>query len=325
MLRMADRVFSQGLHNISQRDSSKQLALLRSRVVATPNLIIDNCAASLFDSELECDRAIDAAELPSIKPPFSSMFVEYEIPNSYRVSASREVGVSQVAVDALSRVSHVGVWVQEIPEAAMYASRMLHESENSGKKFNRLMQWMSDSNAVTMIMMRIAFSRMGRVLLCPHVVYAGVDARGGLSGGNQFIDCLDEQANDSVLGTVNFVAPVYFALSLCHCKNVEIIDATDRYKQSDKWKRRQGCPDIKYHVLEIETAKKTLRSIGNSDTVGFAKALHVVRGHFATYTEDKPLFGKIVGTVWKPSHARGDVKVGTVVKDYSIGPRCESE
>jgi len=42
------------------------------------------------------------------------------------------------------------------------------------------------------------------------------------------------------------------------------------------------------------------------------------RGHFKTYTKDKPLFGKLVGKYWFKPHARGNKKKGVVVKDYSL-------
>jgi hypothetical protein len=46
--------------------------------------------------------------------------------------------------------------------------------------------------------------------------------------------------------------------------------------------------------------------------------LHICRGHLRTYTEEKPLFGKVIGTFFIPAHLRGDEKVGTVVKDYQL-------
>lgn len=42
------------------------------------------------------------------------------------------------------------------------------------------------------------------------------------------------------------------------------------------------------------------------------------RGHFSTYTEDRPLFGKVSGTFWVPSHVRGSAKQGVVVSDYNV-------
>jgi len=37
-----------------------------------------------------------------------------------------------------------------------------------------------------------------------------------------------------------------------------------------------------------------------------------------TYTTEKPLFGKYVGNVWCPPHARGNKKMGVIKKDYKI-------
>jgi hypothetical protein len=47
-------------------------------------------------------------------------------------------------------------------------------------------------------------------------------------------------------------------------------------------------------------------------------ALHSVRGHFATYTEASPLFGKYTGTYWKGSHIRGRQEHGEINKDYKV-------
>ena len=38
--------------------------------------------------------------------------------------------------------------------------------------------------------------------------------------------------------------------------------------------------------------------------------LHAVRGHFATYTSEAPLFVKLVGTYWRPWHLSGNPERG---------------
>ena len=45
----------------------------------------------------------------------------------------------------------------------------------------------------------------------------------------------------------------------------------------------------------------------------------VLRGHFKTFTEDAPLFGKVVGTFWWGWQVRGTAKNGVIVSDYKIG------
>ena len=49
-----------------------------------------------------------------------------------------------------------------------------------------------------------------------------------------------------------------------------------------------------------------------------AGAAHIVRGHFAIYTKEKPLFGHYVGPVWVPAHEKGNAKYGTKIRDYEL-------
>ena len=86
-----------------------------------------------------------------------------------------------------------------------------------------------------------------------------------------------------------------------------------------KKRRKAGKPvGTVYKTLAIEPMKAVLSSEGGVTTNGLKRALHICRGHFATYTADKPLFGHFVGTVWRPMHTRGNKKHGEVKKDYRI-------
>ena len=109
---------------------------------------------------------------------------------------------------------------------------------------------------------------------------------------------------------------VMFANALTHCKNVELIDQPLTRQQR---RRKERKNEIYYKVLVIEPFKKQVRNEaaqhGGSE---IDRALHICRGHFATYTEDKPLFGKYTGTFWKPMHVRGKRSAGMVVKDYEV-------
>jgi hypothetical protein len=48
------------------------------------------------------------------------------------------------------------------------------------------------------------------------------------------------------------------------------------------------------------------------------RGLHIVRGHFSTYTEDAPLFGRITGTFWIPAHVRGTASEGLISSEYRV-------
>jgi hypothetical protein len=82
---------------------------------------------------------------------------------------------------------------------------------------------------------------------------------------------------------------------------------------------------LRYHTVDIEPMKRVLWSEGQIESVGLKRALNIVRGHFSTYSEERPLFGKVAGTFWIPCHVRGTVEEGVVASDYQVGaPRQKS-
>lgn len=108
------------------------------------------------------------------------------------------------------------------------------------------------------------------------------------------------------------------AVSFANCKNVSRSNVTAESNPPAKWLRRQKCPEIKCYTLDINPMKQVLRTEGGIETNGLKKALHICRGHFAHYTDENPLFGRITGTFWKPQHVRGSKEFGEVKKDYRI-------
>jgi hypothetical protein len=115
-----------------------------------------------------------------------------------------------------------------------------------------------------------------------------------------------------------FVAPCFFALTLMHCKGVTLKQMTPPQHHSRKVrKRRQSLPKFEHHVIEIRDRHGR---VVNHDELksAMARGLHIVRGHFSTYTEDAPLFGRIVGTFWIPAHVRGTASEGVISSEYSV-------
>ncbi len=113
-----------------------------------------------------------------------------------------------------------------------------------------------------------------------------------------------------------------FAICFAHCKGTEI----EEHKPSRQVRRaaeRAGKPVFTFHIIDIEPSRKVLRTEGHISENGLAKALHICRGHFAHYTAEKPLFGKLTGTFYRPMHVRGSAESGIAVKDYRIHPTQE--
>ena len=131
-------------------------------------------------------------------------------------------------------------------------------------------------------------------------------------------DVPEEQAYNFASRGVDLLAPGLFSISLMHCKNVVLrgIDPPERLSKSHL--KKTGYPLTSYHVLDIAPMRHILDTEGEAQTKGLRHALHICRGHFKTFTEDAPLFGKHIGTYWWPSYVRGSAEEGVVEKDYRV-------
>lgn len=114
----------------------------------------------------------------------------------------------------------------------------------------------------------------------------------------------------------NFTAMLAFCFM--NCKNVTV-QPVDPDAKLNRERTRHGLkPFLRYHTINIEPMRKVLKTEGGIETNGLKKALHICRGHFARYSEDKPLFGHTSGLVWRPAHTRGAINQGVVISDYKV-------
>lgn len=120
---------------------------------------------------------------------------------------------------------------------------------------------------------------------------------------------------------VNEVLTALFAIQFAHCKNVRLKTTAPDEKLSQVWNRKKKKLLLTYKTIEIEPMKRVLETEGGLGKNGIQKALHLCRGHFATYTPEKGMMGRKLEepvTVWKPAHVRGSKEFGEVKKDYRI-------
>jgi hypothetical protein len=96
---------------------------------------------------------------------------------------------------------------------------------------------------------------------------------------------------------LGYVLPVLFALSLMHCRNVEIRTVEPDPEASRAHRRRHHHRLVRYQVLDIEPMRRILDRAGAADpgAGGLRRALTICRGHFKTFTPDAPLFGRHTG------------------------------
>lgn len=101
--------------------------------------------------------------------------------------------------------------------------------------------------------------------------------------------------------------------------NVKLEDVTGELQPTPKIRRRLRIPEVKRYTLNIAGHVSRPRRESDQGPQG-VMPFHLCRGHFATYTAEKPMFGnpKLVGRYWHPPHMKGKKENGEIVKDYAI-------
>lgn len=301
------------------------------------NMDVTNVFNYLASLEEKDRDNIQLRDLVSVVPPFPTMWIEFgthtdsssDLVDMYRRTNSIRYGLLIVTQDL-----HEECEDDESPQAS--AHRVVNQllSRGGGKtnmgnrvEFHRPVRWLCHVYQFT-----APNARASSTTLIPYVRGLLFDVDGGLavnaiSGLPVSVAMPFEQKNTAYLQTQDdfmtinrhvFIAPL-FAISLMHCKNVQVIDAPDtRPRQQRRFEDRAGIHLAQMYTLQIDPMKKVLSSEGGLETQGLKRALHICRGHFASYSEEKPLFGKISGRFWKPAHVRGTDKAGVVYKDYKV-------
>lgn len=108
-----------------------------------------------------------------------------------------------------------------------------------------------------------------------------------------------------------------YTLGMLHCRNIGSEIFQPSAAESHKYQKKNGFPMHSYHILKITgKGKDAGELIGNA--TGRNNRLHWVRAHWRTYTDAAPLFGSVTGTFYVREFVRGDIRNGTVTKDYDV-------
>lgn len=144
-------------------------------------------------------------------------------------------------------------------------------------------------------------------------------------GGNRVRSRLQETGWEDATNWDVWAVDALNVIGLMNCKNVGM----DRHARgvakprSSSRKLRRATPKLDFHTISLPGEIHSGGGLKGPSVGEVAK--HKVRGHFATYTEDAPLFGKHVGTYWKPWHIRGNAAHGITVTDYKVGTPAVTE
>lgn len=129
-----------------------------------------------------------------------------------------------------------------------------------------------------------------------------------------------KQMDKSIVGTVikddlDDLACLNLALMLLSCKNIETEQIKAPMKLNKKRQKKGKLPIFTYKTLVLKPMGKKQESIPKNL---WENRIHLCRGHFKTYTDEKPLFGKYTGRFWWQPSVRGRNKDGVIHKDYQL-------
>lgn len=126
-----------------------------------------------------------------------------------------------------------------------------------------------------------------------------------------------EETGQEVIRVIkSLMSLMTLSLGLMNCKNVDTIYIEP---QPGRKRHKQSGSSSGYHILNIRPMTGTRKVYSSGDGKGDKKPFHICQGHFKTFTDAAPLFGRFVGTYWWSQQVRGSREVGHVRKSYKIG------
>lgn len=111
------------------------------------------------------------------------------------------------------------------------------------------------------------------------------------------------------------ISSLNMVLMLLNCKNIGTEKQYPPKALNKKRLKHHKQPIFTYHILVLKPVGKKQESIPRHL---WNNRIHLCRGHFKTYTEQNPLFGRITGRFWWQPVVRGRNRNGIVMKDYQF-------
>lgn len=121
----------------------------------------------------------------------------------------------------------------------------------------------------------------------------------------------------------DLATPLFMALTLMSCKNVELEDNYPLTALSEKHKHKHKRSLTTFKTIKVNPMR-TVKHYTDLDTQQPSNSqpsntpLHIVRGHFKDFRDGKGLFGKYKDVFWWDQAVRGSIDNGAVIKDYDV-------
>lgn len=284
----------------------------RDMILSAPKFRIDNVAEYAATASFS-ERCL-SEDVPNWMPPFSTIFFEWNHPKEIVFPDGQRKEFTDGQVGALLFSLPPAVAAAEFP-------RLFRMSEARKETVARLA---TISSQVLVVSIWHAYSQKpyhGRPMFMDRRAFIFIDPQGKHLDSTVAATYPKEEAVEDGDATVH---KTLFALGLgiafCHCKNVTVSESIPG--NSRAWHNPKKGPVFRFNTISIDPMREVLRREGRSEETGLRRALHLCRGHFATYAEDRPMFGRpgAHGSFWIPQHVRGSADQGIVVSDYNVKP-----
>jgi hypothetical protein len=243
------------------------------------------CTPLICDDVLgRCPDWVDPASLSGLRSPWKGTFVEWR--NTDRIGfgfVCSEVPVDQVAALGTN-----------IPVADGAVARLIMQGMSARHNRPEVLQWP--------LMTIWDITEMGTVL------------------DWQFMRLPDSPPpnEESLAELFALYTTAAWMICLANARNVTTVEEAPNPKLSAKWRKRTGEGLVTYkRIMLPHRSGPAVRGTGSAGPV----PLSLIKGHFKTYDESKPLLGRHTGTWWWEPHVRGDRAAGEVIHDYQLGER----
>ena len=307
----------------------------------TPELMADivpvniTPAAKWFLGESPQDFWNYREDFPCVLPPAPVTWIEYEMPAFIHSESrtverpARSVAALIMALEIPEEERHDFLVKDEIVGLFNFFRRRSQILEGVQVSYDRREEAIQEALKAGLTCKWVCLWQLfGEPLnykaLVPYMTYAMPLDEGGqilnsLSVAHSMVSKEEKQGDLSFLSNVFSDSLAFlFGLSLMHCRNVEVIEQ-EISATIAKRRKEKGIPLIRFKHLIIKPMGQRKVKAGESMTKQQGMMpMHFVRAHFKTYTADKPLMGKHVGRYFWHTSARGNRKMGEIVKDYQV-------
>jgi hypothetical protein len=311
------------------RDGDKATDPARFAEVLQSIPIVDAQKVADYIDDRREEKAWSWKELPCCRPPFPLLFIEHRPSHPWSLAYPR-VGVMLAEVEPADTIAKVADVAQEDDAVRRDLARANVEVFSHRSKILDDLPMIRERATIAIDYGILGLIDRGRtddrfrvVQFANGSIFLGKDGVPLRSPFGQFDPKLFPTSDLGELKHLMWrsLFPALITLGFLNCRNVTT-KAIEPDAKLNRERQKAGLkPFLRYHTINIEPMKQVLRTEGDIDSVGLKRALHICRGHFATYADsflgrklDAPL------TVWRPSHVRGSAKEGVVISDYKVNP-----